>query len=324
MITLKQLAHAMALKRHGNFHRAADAENISQPALSRSIRALEETLGVSLFDRQGASVTPTLFGEALLQRAQKMFGETDELLREIQLLKGLEAGRLAIALGVYAAEMSASRAAGELLQRYPKLSCRLQLTSWKQVADLVRSRAVDLGIAEISTLQDANDLQVEPVGNHRVVFYCRRDHPLARRGRLSKADLDACPVVTVRLPSRVADVFPGKTRLDRETGELIPSIEVDDLATARNIVQRSDAFGAATPVQIEPWLRSGELRALPFDAPWMRLDYGFIHLRNRMLSPAAVVYMQLVRDIDRELGRHNAKLMSRISRGFASDQAAQG
>ena len=75
MVTLKQLAHASALKRHGNFHRAAQAESLSQPAFSRSI----ETLGVRLFDRQGATVTPALFGEAVLRRATTIFLETGEL-----------------------------------------------------------------------------------------------------------------------------------------------------------------------------------------------------------------------------------------------------
>ncbi|AUB80591.1 helix-turn-helix domain-containing protein [Candidatus Thiodictyon syntrophicum] len=59
MIKLQQLAHALALSRYGTFHRAAKAQHLSQPAFSRSIRALEESLGVALFDRQGAAVTPT-------------------------------------------------------------------------------------------------------------------------------------------------------------------------------------------------------------------------------------------------------------------------
>ena len=75
MSTLKQLSHALTLTlaRHGNFHRAAKAENLSQPALSRSIRSLEEGLGAQLFDRQTEVVTPTLYGEALLQRARTIF-----------------------------------------------------------------------------------------------------------------------------------------------------------------------------------------------------------------------------------------------------------
>jgi len=314
MLTLKQLRHAMAVQRHGSFHAAAKAENISQPALSRSIRALEEQVGVPLFDRRGASVEPTLFGAALLNRAARTLGETEELLREIQLLKGLETGELKIAMGVYAAEMSAGRAVGELIDCHPGLNCRLKLTSWKDLAALVNSRAVDLALGEISTLEDSPELATESVGRHRVILFCRQGHPLSDRRRVSTEDLAAYPTVTPRLPPRAVGLFPGRTRLDRDTGDLLPSIEVDDLASARIVVANSDAFGVATPVQIEPWLRSGEFRVLAFDAPWLELNYGFIYLRNRMLSPAAEAYMQRVRRIEEEVGERNRALIAQMGR----------
>ena len=119
MIKLQQLAHALALWRYGNFHRAAQAQHLSQPAFSRSIRSLEEGLGVPFFDRQTTVVTPTLYGETLLKRAEIILAETDELEREIELLQGLEAGSLAVATGAYAAEISASRALGELMRQHP-------------------------------------------------------------------------------------------------------------------------------------------------------------------------------------------------------------
>jgi DNA-binding transcriptional LysR family regulator len=312
MFTLKQLVHARSLARHGNFHRAAKAENVSQPALSRSIRALEEELGVTLFDRRGSSVTSTSFGDVLLKRAANVFSETDELLREIQLLKGLGSGSLKIAMGIYAAEMSASRAAGELIRDHPDLCFSLKLTNWKQVVELVLARAVDLGIAEISTLANQSDLKIEPVGQHAVILFCRGGHPLARRRQLTARDLAPYPTVTVRLPPRAVDVFPGRTRLDRESGDLLPSIEVDDLASARAVVAISDAFGIAAPLQIEPWLRSGEFRMLRFDAPWLQLNYGFIYLGNRMLSPAATAYMAQVRQIEEELRQRNETFLQEM------------
>jgi len=313
MLTVKQLNHALALNRYRNFHRAAEAERISQSAFSRSIRALENELGVRLFDRQGAGVAPTLFGETFLRRAEAVIGETQELLREINLLKGLGAGSLKVAAGVYAAEMSAARAMGELHERHPDLYCRVQLTNWPRVPDLVASREVDLGLAEVSTLSTTNELQVDPVGNHQFIFFTRTGHPLDGQKGARIADLDNYAVVTVRLPPRVAAVFPGRTRTDKKTGELVPTIEVDDLTSALEIVATSNAFGLATPLQLEPWLQSGEMKALPFHASWMKLNYGFIYLRQRMLSPAAALYMELVKKIEKDNARRNQALMRRIA-----------
>ena len=311
-IKLKQLYHALILRRHGNFHRAAKAVNISQPALSRSIRSLENELGAQLFDRQASVVTPTLYGEALLHRAEAVFAETEELEREIMLLKGLDAGSFSVAMGIYAAELSGSQALGELIMQHPNLQCHIRLTKWREVTGLVLSRSVDLGIVETSTLKNLEELLMEPLSNLEAVLYCRRDHPLLDRKKVSKSDLDNYPLAMLRVPPRAANLFPGKSSIDAITGDLAPSIEVDELATARAVVRASDAFSVMTPLQIEPWLQSGEFKVLPFRAPWLKLEYGFIRLRKRMLSPATELYMQLVREIEKEQAKRNRELMGQL------------
>ncbi len=212
-------------------------------------------------------------------------------------------------MGIYAAEISANQALGRLIERHPGLHCHARLTNWRDVAGLVLSRAVDLGIAEISVSQDIEDLQVELVGEHALILFCRRGHPLLGRKKVSKAALDQYPLTLIRIPPRIAKRFPGKGKIDPDTGDMIPSLEVDELSTARAAILESDAFGTMTPLQIEPWLRSGEFEILPYKAPWLRLEYGFIYLRQRLLTPATQAYMQLVRDIEKEKIKHNRALM---------------
>lgn len=315
MIKLQQLAHALALMQYGNFRRAAQAQHLSQPAFSRSIRSLEEGLGVPLFDRQTTRVTPTLYGEALLKRAESILAETDELEREIELLQGLEAGGLAVAMGAYAAELSGSQAMGKLIRRHPQVRCRLTLSSWREVADRVLARSVDLGVAESSELTTVEHLRIEPIGQHEMVFYCRCGHSLLEREAVAKTDLNAFPLASIRVPPRGMGLVPGKSDLNVETGDLIPQIEVDDIASARAIILVSDAFGMATPLQLEPWLRSGELCVLPYREPWLKLDYGFIYLKNRMLSPAAQRFMKIVREIETDLTVRNREMIDKIFSG---------
>jgi len=312
MLKPQQLRHALALSRLGNFHRAAKALHLSQPALSRSIRSLEESLGVRLFERHGAQVKPTLYGEALLSRAETILEQSDELEREILLLQGLEAGALAVAMGAFAAELSGSRAVGELLRLHPSIRCQIRLRSWREVTDLVAARAVDVGLAEISTVIGSEELRVEPLGQHEMVLYCRQGHPLLDRGPLTRRDLDAFPQALIRVPPRGANRVPGKGFRDAGHGDQTPHIEVDDLSTARTIVMGSDVLSTATALQLEPWVRGGQLRVLPFRANWLRLNYGFITLRDRMLSPAAELFMQRVRDIEAEVAVQNRELTNEL------------
>jgi len=312
MLKLQQLTHALALNRLGNFHRAAKALHLSQPALSRSIRSLEESLGVRLFERHGAQVKPTLYGEALLSRAETILEQSDELEREILLLQGLEAGALAVAMGAFAAELSGSRAVGELLRLHPSIRFQIRLRSWREVTDLVAARAVDVGLAEISTVIGSEELRVEPLGQHEMVLYCRPGHPLLARGPLSRGELDAFPQELIRVPPRGANRVPGKGFRDAGHGDQTPHIEVDDLSTARTIVMGSDVLSTATALQLEPWVRGGQLRVLPFRANWLRLNYGFITLRDRMLSPAAELFMRVVRQIEADVAVRNRELTNEL------------
>ena len=124
MFSLNQLTHAMAVASHGNFRRAAESLNMSQPALSRSIAKLEKYLGAMIFDRQSDGVTTTIFGEALLSRGNIILNETEELERRVTILRRLDAGRFSVSLAPAPAGLSGPLAIAELLRLHSNLRCK--------------------------------------------------------------------------------------------------------------------------------------------------------------------------------------------------------
>jgi len=303
------LLHALSLYRCENFTRAADAVAISQSALSRSIRSLEEELDITLFDRDATRVTPTRFGEVFLRRAEEIVVEFDDLQREMRLMRGLSTGNLAIAMGVYPAAVSGNRALGEMVGAHPNLRFRSHVGNWETVSEHVRSRAVDLGFAAVSENQIDERLLFEAVSEHEMVLYCRSTHPLAGSSSLSRSDLDTFPLVSIRVPGAYADVVPGSAKQVLRSGDLIPAVEIDDFASAQEVVRNSDALGAAIPLQIEAQLNSGELKLLDFPRPWLSPVHAFIRLKNRTLSPAAAAFMDRVLVLEEKAKDTNARVI---------------
>ena len=152
-------------------------------------------------------------------------------------------------------------------------------------------------------------LNVEPVGVHRFVFFCRSGHPLLKQERVSKVDLDQYPLALIKLPDRMASVFPGLLFRDEGFDYAIPSVEVQELTLSRQIVEESNAFSVAAIIQIENEIKNGTFSIIPFEADWMTLNYGFIFLRNRALSPAAREYMEVVRIIEKNIKKRNNTLL---------------
>ncbi|HNP66049.1 MAG TPA: LysR family transcriptional regulator, partial [Woeseiaceae bacterium] len=99
---LRQLRHFLTLMETRNFTRAAEQCCLTPQALSKSIRRLEESLGVRLFDRDTRMVQPTLFGEQIHLYAQNIDAESRSLIRTIDSLLGHGVKSLAIGSGVVA------------------------------------------------------------------------------------------------------------------------------------------------------------------------------------------------------------------------------
>jgi len=118
-ITLKQLRYAVAVAEHGHFGHAAAASAISQPALSMQIQALEDGLGLALFERAARHVRPTPFGVGFLARAQRILAEVDDLgdsARAALMTRGYaEMARLAGALGAAPETLAGLSGFGDLV-----------------------------------------------------------------------------------------------------------------------------------------------------------------------------------------------------------------
>ena len=302
--SVRQIEIVKALAKQRHFGLAAKSLGISQPALTRSLKQLEADLGVSLFDRQG--VTPTLFGEIVLRHGERAAAEFHELMREITLAKGMEIGELRVAAGAYPANISATRAIGVLTAQHHRLTIELSIADWSRIGEGVLENRIDLGLAEISEAERDPDLRTEAVRNSQGIFFCAADHPLALKKGVVLEDLLEYPWVGPSYPGRIRAAFPNIDKpfgsFDPDSDRFHPRILVETFAAAKEIVLAGRGLGAAIKGQIEQELREKRLVTLPFDAPWLSLNYGFITKRGRTLSPAALAFMETVRTIERDIG----------------------
>jgi DNA-binding transcriptional LysR family regulator len=278
---------------------------------------LEITLGAQLFDRTADGVIPTPFGESLLARASVIIGETVELKREIDAMLGLESGYLDVSMGHYPLEILGPEAGAALITGHPGLQLRLRSGDWREVTSRVLGRESELGIAEISEAATDDRLVVEPLSRHRIYLYCRSGHPLTGKKRIRFRDLLTYPWATSRVPKRIAGAFAGDDlragQTDPASGDFVPAVEVEVSLASRRLVANSDAIAGELLIQIERELEAGILALVPFQQDWMRLNYGFITLRGRTLSPVARQFMDEVRELDRQVAARELELRRRFA-----------
>ena len=317
MIIQRRLNHLLTLVRHANFRRAAAALNISQPALTKSIQTLEAELGVKLLDRKQGAVTLTAFGELVVQRGKALLNAEEDLLREIALLDGLEIGSLRVALGPYPSVISGYPALARLLAQRPKIGIAVHVASWRDVVRQVIAREVDLGLAELSGLPADDQFVTALVGQHRGRFFCRPGHPVLKRGPVDLAGLFEFPWVASRIPSRIAATLPQSVgnagRIDAFSGDFVPAIEIDVPFALAKLMENSDALVFATLALMEKDLEAGKVAPVPTTGIEFRAAYGFIYLKDRSLTPAALTYMQEVLAVEADIVRREEVLARRFA-----------
>lgn len=302
MLSVRHIELLRALASHRHFGRAAASLGISQPALTRSLKHVEEGLGVPIFDRDG--VTPTLFGSILLRHGERILAEHADMMRELTLARGLEIGELQIAAGPYLADISVQQAIGRLSASHPRVFIRLAILDWTDATEAVLEGRADIAVAEISEAAGFADLETELVSTAQMWFFCAASHPLAGRSAPTLGDLLEFPWVGPTAPGRMRAALPQTEgafgTFDPPRDRLLPRITVETFTAARDIVTSGLGLAVATPRQIEAEVQAGRLVRLPVNLPWMRLNYGFITRRGRSRSPAAEAFIAMVREIERE------------------------
>ncbi|MBP3685895.1 MAG: LysR family transcriptional regulator [Clostridia bacterium] len=118
-MNIRQLQYAVELSRTLNFSQVAARLGITQPALSKQIRSLEEEIGVRLFDRSTTPLTLTAAGEHFIRKAEGMLYQEEQLLRSMEEFKEGKRGRLTVGISPFRALYLMPRVAKALTEAYP-------------------------------------------------------------------------------------------------------------------------------------------------------------------------------------------------------------
>jgi DNA-binding transcriptional LysR family regulator len=266
---------------------------MSQSTLSRRIQELEEELGVRLFNRS-RGLEPTEYGRLVLARAGGIVADVEDLKHTLGQMRGLEKGRLSIAVGELVANSWIGDAVARLLRRYPGLEVRVNQKGWWELTAALREREADIAVGQVDDKPAREpDIMFEPLPRRRGVFCCRNGHPLATRKKLSLDDLCAFPLAAPRLKANIAAVLPSVSQFGEIESNLryfMPRICSSNFYATLRIVAQTDAIGYIFPSFATREIEEGSIVVLPFRPSWAVSDYGVIYLRGRTLPPSAVAF----------------------------------
>jgi LysR family transcriptional regulator, hydrogen peroxide-inducible genes activator len=193
---MHQLRYVVAVARTGNFSRAAEQCNVSQPSLSQQIIKLEEELGERLFDRLKRTAKPTAAGEAFLQRAMRILEEVDSAKRDAADAREMLRGVLTIGVLPTIAPYLLPGALIAFTEKFPGVEIIVQEDTTARLLKLALAYEVDLVLAS-HPIHDPR-LEARTLFSEELKLALPAGHPLAAKRTITPADLEKEKLIVMK------------------------------------------------------------------------------------------------------------------------------
>ncbi|MDP2873208.1 MAG: LysR family transcriptional regulator [Bacillota bacterium] len=292
---LSQLETFATVARVASFTRAAADLNLSQPAVTQHVAALETELGCKLFDRKGRTVSLTPAGEKLLACQRKVGGALAELRQELAGLRGGAAGRLAVGAGLTICIFTLPALLAAYRQQHPHVDLHVRSGRTQEVLRMVLEEQVDLGL--VTSPVRHRLLDTVPLYRDRMLVIARPDHPLARRGaEVEPAALGACRLILFERGSGfrtyLEEVFESHGVLLR------PDMELDSIEAIKEMVNAGLGISVVPEMAVARELASGTLVSLTLHGwpPMERTTSMIIRRAHGPRAPAVQAFADLVQE----------------------------
>lgn len=169
---IHHLRALVAVSTTGSIKGAALALHVSQPAITKAVRELEDEFGVQLLERNQWGVVPTAEGAALLNRARTVVREIERAEEDMAHLKGLRDGSLVIGVTPITGTAGLTEAFVEFRKRWPRVTLEFRELGFNQLSEQLRNRTLDLAFTAFARpLADSGD--VKELFSFETVFVTR-------------------------------------------------------------------------------------------------------------------------------------------------------
>ena len=292
---MQQLRHFLMVAKHRKLLAAAKELNMSQSALTRSIKALENYVGAPLFDREARGVRLTVFGECLSAHARVILHETKKALNELSALKGGTRGTLLVGAGSNYSSYIVPTAVTQLLADRPNIEIIVQMGNMEDLLPRLRRSELDLLFVIVPHAIDDPDLKFEPLITEKLIVVGRADHFLANQKEVTADDAAKCSWIVsdqILLADEITRDFFVRYGISGEKNTVVNSMSISFRKAA---VQESDMLTMMPAHTVENEIKEGKLARINFPQLEHTFPAGIIYSRRGVQPPALTALIRKFR-----------------------------
>lgn len=293
---IRQLRYFQAVAELGSFSRAAVLLRISQPAISRQVRKLEEELEAPLLMRHGHGVSPTDAGARLLERSHQILRDLERTKADIRSETEDPGGVISLAVPPGAGHYLVPPLVAGVRAQFPRVHLQILGGFSGYIQEWLAAGRVDAGV--LHGASPTPGISLMPLLTEETFVVTPPQTAPPECGYFVLDDVGRLPLLLPTRSNSLRRHFDGLAASQGIT--LNPQVEVDGQAIIKALVKEGFGFSILTRGAIEDELRRGELRAVPF-RPRITWSLALSVRRDVRWTPTLSAVLALIRQICREL-----------------------
>lgn len=288
---IRHLKYFIEVARQKSFTRAAEVLHVSQSAISKMIKDLEQELGLFLFNRSSKFIRLTDTGETFLRHAQEVVALFDNLIREVESAAQLDKGKITIGLPPITGSTRFAHLLGEFKKKFPHIDMALFEYGSKTIEAGIQNGSIDIGV--ICNAPDLEAFHAFTLSNDPLWVIASPDHPLGGLDAVTLADLRTEQFVMYRedfslhhkiVNGCIAAGFQPQIIFETSQRELMTQLVATNLGVA------------ILPGRTCAELNSTTITARPLSHPQLHHQMSIIWKKGRHLNRAAQLWIDFARD----------------------------
>ena len=288
---LKYFVNAVELRSVSD---AAKAMSVTQPAVTKGLRKLEQALDAPLLERGPGGVRPTRFGRSFYAHARAVLKQLERGEAEILELRGDAPAELTIGTTPSFVDALLPRIIDEFGRAWPNVRLRIFKGLSPALTAQIRDGELDAAFMLLGRRDAPGGLVYEALGDVEIVFVARREHPLARQADVSATQLAAARWLLLDSPD-VHGFFDGLFR-QAEIAAPEPAVLTNSMRLIRSTVAQTDCIGFLPRHMVAAELRAGLLVELRTELDAGTVDAGLL-MRPGAQRSVVQAFVELAREL---------------------------
>ncbi len=293
-LKLSELRAFLAVLEQRSFRKAAVALHLTQPAVTKAVASLEQTLGLSLFDRFSHGVEPTVHADSFAPRALAIFDELRRAAQDLERLSNGAEGTLRVGITEMPAIPFLPVTVNRMIEVSPKIFVSVIEDGHPGLMDRLRKRDIEVAILRLALVDPGEDTHVTRLFDEKLCVVASKTHRLATRPRISWADMLAERWV---LPPADCYFYEHVHATLARAGLAMPphAIETISVQLQFNMVMHGGLLGFGMRSQIDFAPGRDFLVRLPFEIDTPEQAVAAVTLKAHAPSPLAQQLIELIR-----------------------------